>query len=158
MEIRHAFDVPESLTVPEGETMTEESHKEQCDINNILKRFTREEIEQHALNYAPQYGDVTGVDYESALNLVAECKSEFEHLPAETRAYFENDVKNYLEFVGNPANDQEAREMGLLYPGPERPTGVAAGEVPAPGPGPAESPAEAPTGAQAGQEQPPQGG
>jgi len=60
--------------------------------------------------------DIPAIDYHEALNIVADAESMFEELPSTIRAQFENDPHKFLEFVQDPNNLDEMRELGLAKP------------------------------------------
>lgn len=93
---------------------TKQSFKDECDINNIMARFKRTGVLDFAAKNEPRYGDCTGVDFAAAMNLVANANSMFQELPSHIRARFENDPYQFLNFVHDDRNMEEARELGLL--------------------------------------------
>lgn len=111
---------------------TRQSFKAECDINNIMSRFRKTGVLDFTSRYEAQYGDVTAVDFTAAMNTVAQARGMFFAMPAHIRDRFGNKPENFLAFVQNPANKDEARHLGLLKP-----------EVPAPIPAPAAAPAPA---------------
>ena len=78
------------------QTKTEQSHKDQTDMNYILKDYARTGIIKHAHENKGQYDDVSAVDFQTAQNIVADAKSMFESLPALTRKEFGQDVGRFL--------------------------------------------------------------
>ena len=135
--------IPKADTEVVGESMTEQHHTKHCDINNIIKRFKRDGVIEHVDQREPQYTDVSSCpDYHGALEIVRATEEMFSSLPAELRDKFRNDAGVYLEWINDPANAEEAIEMGLL-PGeqvstaPEAPISDApAADVPAAEPPP----------------------
>lgn len=101
-----------SISFPE-QGLTKQSHKDACDINQIMHRYIRLGNIDHVNQYAPQYGFATSLDFQAAVELVETADNMFSDLPAETRAYFYNDPANFLEFVQNPENAEKIRELGL---------------------------------------------
>ena len=114
-----------------GPGRTKQSFKAECDINNIMKRYQQSGVIQHLKEGEPQFVDATGYDYQSAMQIVAQARSMFEQLPAHTRARFENNPAKLLDFAHDPANIQEAVQMGLVDPKrlPEALQRVARGEA-----------------------------
>ena len=107
--------IPEADTVVVGESMTEQSHTKHCDIDNIVNRFTRTGVLDHVNQREPQYTDVSSCpDYHGALGVVRATEEMFASLPAELRDRFANDPGRYLEWINDPANAEEAVELGLL--------------------------------------------
>lgn len=112
------------------EGATHQSFKDECDINNIIKKYKRTGVLTHVTSAVGQYGDYSSVpDFHEAMNIVARAQQEFELLPAALRKRFANDPAQFLDFVGNEANLPEMRSLGLLNP-----------EVPAPNVAPLEAP------------------
>lgn len=96
-------------------SLTDQKFKDQCDINFIVNQYVKLgiPIPQEQVNY----GDLTDVkDYDEALMTVAQYKSAFESLPAVERERFHGDVREYLEFITNRDNLQEAYEKNYIDP------------------------------------------
>lgn len=100
----------------EGSGLTKQSFKDECDINKIMAKFQKTGAINHYAKYAPQYGVITQEDLQDALNVVADAETMFEELPAKLREKFQNDAGQFLEFVQNPNNLEEMRELGLAQP------------------------------------------
>ncbi len=92
---------------------TKQSFKDECDINKILKKFEKTGAIHHYATNAGNYGDTTQPQLHDALNIVANANTMFEELPATLRKKFNNDPGQFLEFVQNPKNLEEMRELGL---------------------------------------------
>lgn len=122
-----------------GPGRTKQAHKDECDINQILARYRKTGVLDFAQRHEPQYGDVTAIDFQAAMNTVANANSMFANLPAHMRARFHNSAPEFLAFVGDPENREEAEKLGLLKAKPE----VAEG-APAPLSEPEASPPEEP--------------
>lgn len=95
---------------------TKQSFKDECDINHIMARYQKTGVLDFAQKHAPQYGDCTGVEFQAGMQKIAQARSMFEELPSKLRLRFSNDPAEFLEFVQNPANREEAKELGLLKP------------------------------------------
>lgn len=95
-------------------SMTKQAHKEECDINSIMRKFQKTGALTHFAKHEGAYGFATSVDFTTACQIVAQGKSMFEELPSEIRGRFENDPAKFLEFVQNPENQEEMRELGLV--------------------------------------------
>lgn len=102
-------------TIDTGEGLTEQSHKQECDINYILKDYARTGFIKHANQNAGQYDDVTAVDFQSAMDTVANVKTMFENLPSGVRAEFNGRPEQFLEYVQNPANTEALAQRGILH-------------------------------------------
>lgn len=93
---------------------TEQAHAKDTDINYILKDYTRTGFIKHANRNQGRYDDVTGVDFQDAMNIIATANSMFENLPSQIRKRFNQNPAEFLDFVQNPANGTEMERMGIL--------------------------------------------
>ncbi len=104
----------ESGLACEEPSLAQQHYKEECDINTILQKFNITGLLPET-PLSPRYGDFSGVgDYHTALNRVIAAQDEFEALPAQIRARFENDPAKLIEFLGDETNRQEAEQLGLV--------------------------------------------
>ena len=93
---------------------TQQSFRDECDINNILRQFNVTG-QLPVGSVQPQYGDFSGItDYQSALNAVMAAQDSFLALPAKVRARFDNDPALFVEFASDEANKDEMKALGLL--------------------------------------------
>lgn len=117
VEIRRAYVQHGRVQFSSDEpSMTKQSFKDECDVNVIMKRFERTGILPTPIGGEPRYLDVSAVDYVEAMREVANARTLFEELPARLRDRFENDPQRMLEFLEDPKNVEEGRELGLLRP------------------------------------------
>ena len=91
---------------------TEQHHTNACDINLILAQFMDTGI-MPPTNTSPQYGDVSGHDFQEAQNQIALAKTLFEELPEHVRSRFENQPYKFLQFAQDENNYDQMVEMGL---------------------------------------------
>ena len=104
----------ESGLACEEPSLAQQHFKDECDINNILRQFNITGLLPEQ-TLSPRYGDFTGIsDYHTALNRVMAAQDEFDGLPAQIRARFDNDPANLIEFLENENNRPEAEELGLV--------------------------------------------
>lgn len=105
-------------TINTEPTMTQQQFKDECDINNIMKKFGNDPVAFQALTRpGGQYADFSHItDYQGMLDTVLEAQHAFESLPAPTRARFRNDPGNLLSFLQDEKNRDEAVSLGLLPP------------------------------------------
>ena len=107
----------ESGLACEEPSLAQQHFKEECDINTILQKFNITGLLPEA-PLSPRYGDFSGIgDYHTALNKVIAAQEEFEALPAQIRARFDNDPANLIEFLDDEKNRLEAEELGLVEKG-----------------------------------------
>lgn len=103
------------------EVITKQEFAEECSIDRIMARYTRGGELPSALKEA-LYGDFSeAVDFVQAQEIVLHARAQFEALDAKVREKFQNDPTRFLEFVGDPKNEDEARKLGLLNPPPAPP-------------------------------------
>ena len=93
---------------------TEQSHDRETDVNEIIKKHDKMGIITHVTRFEAKFGDMTGLDFKEAADLVANAKSQFELLPSDVRKRFENDPGQLLKFMEDPKNRDEAIELGLI--------------------------------------------
>lgn len=96
-------------------SLTQQHFKEETDINTIVERFgITGEIPTNVR--VPLEGDFSeGVlDYQSALNAVLQADNAFMQMPADIRARFHNNPAEFLEFVHDEANRDEAVKLGIV--------------------------------------------
>ena len=104
----------ESGVACEEPSLAQQHFKDECDINNILRQFNITGLLPES-TLSPRYGDFSGiVDYHTALNAVIAADSEFERLPAQLRARFNNDPEQLINFISDENNRSEAEQLGLV--------------------------------------------
>lgn len=101
----------------EDPSLAQQQFKEESDINTIVARFGISGIMPENFGM-PASADFTNAitSYHEALNMVRMADEEFQSLPAYLRERFANDPQNLMDFVENPANLAEARELKLAKP------------------------------------------
>lgn len=122
--IRSAFNYdPDSFsllngTAVEGESMAQQSFKEECDINVILRRFAvTGEMPDNVR--VPQYGDFEeSFDFMSAMNVIRDAQEAFAAMPSDVRDRFANDPARFVDFVNHEGNYEEAVKMGIAIKRP----------------------------------------
>lgn len=99
----------------EGESLTKQSFKDECDINVILAKYTKTGVLPDLIKQNPQYGDFsTAEDYQTSLNKVIFAETQFNSLSSRVRDRFHNDPVEFLNFVHDEKNLKEMKELGLL--------------------------------------------
>lgn len=117
---------------------TKSDAKDDCDINIIMKRYMRG-IEPPVSKRLMEYGDFTGVNtFQEAAEIIQQGYNAFDHQPVRIRNRFNNDLNQLLEFLQDPENHEEARQLGLLEPLPRIPDN---NDVPTPPSGETTTPA-----------------
>jgi phage internal scaffolding protein len=99
-----------------GDSLTEQSHKDACDLNIIVARAQHNPAVLLDKSLRPDvFRDFSeSLPFVEMFNKVCEAKSAFEDLPSDVRSKFRNDPANLIDFVSNPNNALEAHDLGLL--------------------------------------------
>lgn len=93
---------------------TEQSHKDLCDVNKIIKKYDKTGLISHVQKIEAKYGNLSGADFQQMQNKIAGAISMFNALPSEIRGTFDNSPATFLNFMDNPDNRNKAIEMGLI--------------------------------------------
>jgi phage internal scaffolding protein len=102
-----------SIDFKDEETLTQQHHKDEVDINNILRKFQKHGAIEHRNEYRGQYGFATSTTLQEAMDTVIRAETMFNDLPADVRSKFNQDAGQFLDFVQNPENAKELVKMGL---------------------------------------------
>lgn len=112
--IRSAFSPRERVRISfVGPGRTQQSAKDECDVNLIVKRFISTGVLPEGTFKSPYFGDVTGLDFRAMMDVIAEANVAFAAQPAEIRRRFANDPQEFVDFCTNPENSEELVKMGL---------------------------------------------
>lgn len=96
---------------------TEQHHKDNCEIDNILRKYDKTGLITHVNRATAEYGDFTLVnEYQESLNTVINAENAFMELPAHVRKKFGNDAGAFFEYATDPANKDGMVELGLATP------------------------------------------
>lgn len=108
-----------------GESKTDQSFKDECDVNKIMEKYKTIEnynavmALQNPGRAKPQFGDFANMpDYVSAQNAIVQAQIMFDVLPSNIRDRFQNDPAKFLAFMSDEANKDEAIKLGLCAPDP----------------------------------------
>lgn len=102
-----------------GPSLTKQSFKNECNINNIVARYKQTGVVNHQNPNKPIFGDATNiVSYTEAFNMVKNAEDAFMSLPAKVRKQFENDPAQFCDFAMNPENLRQMQEWGLAEKAP----------------------------------------
>lgn len=109
------------------EQITKQAHKQECDINYIMKQYQRTGILAHINTQQPIYGDLPDtIDYQESLNMIMRADETFASLPAVVRDHFNNDPAAFLAAFTDPDQAEKLQEFGLV----EKPAPKVAVEAP----------------------------
>lgn len=94
---------------------TKQEMKDECDINQILRRFQKTGMVNHLASGVPQFGDVSGVtDFRSAVERVEVARGFFDRLPSPIRKEFDNDPVAFVDAFSDAAQRPRLEELGLI--------------------------------------------
>lgn len=103
------------VTINEEPSMTDQAHKDSCDLNKIINKFLRTGLMTNVRQDQPTYGDFSDkTDYHDAIARVSKANDQFLELPASIRARFNNDPGELISFLNDEKNRSEAEELGLV--------------------------------------------
>jgi len=93
---------------------THQSFKEECDVNNVVKRFEKTGFLPNSRGPG-QFGDFSSnLDYREALQTVMDAQDMFEQVPAKIRREFDNDPAQFVAFCDDPDNEDQLIDWGLM--------------------------------------------
>lgn len=99
------------------EMVTKQSHKDECDIHNILRSYQQTGVIQHINDRSPIFDDLpSDLDYQASMNLMLDAQAAFAALPAKVRDHYHNDPARFLAAFQDPAQEDTLRGFGLLSP------------------------------------------
>lgn len=115
VKIRKPYDPSTKVVVEFNEpSKTQQNMRDECDINNILKKYNRSGLVTHVNEHASDYGDYSDYeDYQSSLNSLLDAQNAFAELPSSIRKQFNNDPGEFLDFVSRPENGEKMVDLGL---------------------------------------------
>lgn len=95
-------------------SMTEQSHKDEVDIQRIMRKFKKTGVLTHVAAHKGTYGDYASApDYQEAQNIIANAKSLFESVPSHIRSDMDNDPQKFVDFMQNEDNRDAIEAYGL---------------------------------------------
>jgi phage internal scaffolding protein len=104
-----------------GPGLAQQHFKDECDVNNILRKYQKTGLIDHVNRFQGDYADLSDVpDFQDSLNAVIDAQEAFMTLPSSIRKQFGNDPAAFLDFVHDPDNRDEMVKMGLA----KAPTGA----------------------------------
>jgi len=103
------------MTINDEPSLTQQQFKDECDINNIMKKYSSTREFQHLTSKVGQYADFTKLtSYQDMLHSVLAAQDAFASLPAEIRKRFRNDPGELLAFIQDDKNYDEALKLGIV--------------------------------------------
>lgn len=97
-----------------GKSLTEQSHKRECDMNIIVSKFKKTGQVSHLMRSLAEYQELATIDLHEAMNRVTRANEMFMELPSEIRKRFDNNPEKFYDFAIDEQNLAEMQKMGLL--------------------------------------------
>lgn len=100
--------------------LTDQSAKNQCDINVIMDNYSKTGMFSHLSQKEPHYIDNTQIpNLESAFEITKAATNAFYELPATIRKLMDNDPSKLETFISDPENADLLFKHGVLVKKPE---------------------------------------
>lgn len=80
-------------------TLTKQSFKHECNINNIINKFSETGQIPNINQLEKQYGFAPNIDLKTSLDMVKNLNEEFENLDPKIQQEFDNNPRNYAAFL-----------------------------------------------------------
>lgn len=102
------------MTINELPSKTDPSQADDCDINNIMRKFRKTGQVTHLNNANGFFADVSEMtNLHEAMIKAKNAEDAFLLYPADLRKKFNNNYANLVTFLNDPSNDEDAIELGL---------------------------------------------
>lgn len=96
-------------------SMTDQSFKKECDINNIVAKFKKTRDPSLLKQRQGVYADVSEYgDLSDAYMKVQNAEEAFATVPAALRAKLDNDPVKFIQYMNDPNNIEEAVQYGIM--------------------------------------------
>lgn len=102
-----------SETLKPQQKLTEQHHAIECDVNRIVAQ-AKQSGQLPGQDIKPVYGDISSDDFQTMQDTIAIVKSDFESLPADIRAEFNNQPEQLLEAMANPDQREHLTKIGIF--------------------------------------------
>lgn len=114
-------------------SLTEQHHKDSCDVNLIMARYQKTGLIDHVKKHGGDYGFCDGATFQEHMFAIRKANEMFHDLPSSAREYFDQKPEKFLDFVDSlpdgPEGTQQLVKLGLApesklpeKPGTEAPT------------------------------------
>lgn len=101
-------------TINNEVSRTDQSYKDDCDVNKIIARAMKTGQISHLSKYRGQYADVSQItDLQGAMEAVQKANEAFMTIPAQLRKRFGNDPQEFIKYLQDPSNIEESIQLGL---------------------------------------------
>lgn len=95
------------------ETKTQQQFRDEVDINTIVERFNATGEMPPTTQFPTETEFAEAFDFQKSMNVIVQARQSFMELPAKVRARFQNDPQQFMEFIHDGENIDEAIKLGL---------------------------------------------
>lgn len=92
---------------------TQQQFKEETDINTIVDKFLASGEMPPTTPFPTEQDFTETFDFQTSMNVMVKANESFMQLNAKARARFQNDPQQFMEFMHNAENQEEAIRLGL---------------------------------------------
>lgn len=118
LKIKGPYDpVDEVDTNTTGISMTQQQFKDECDINNILRRYSEYGTCDHVMRKEGRYvdcSDITAKTFQEHLDFMMDFEEHFDTLPEKVKEYFDDDPTMLMEYLADERHYDKLAELGVL--------------------------------------------
>jgi len=102
-------------SINEEKSLTQQQYKNDCDVNLIIAKYEQTGTLHHVDNAKRGvYMDLTQApSFEESLKVVMQAQNAFDEIPAQIRQRFGHDPQQFIDFLADEANTEEAIKLGL---------------------------------------------
>lgn len=116
--VKNIFSPRTRVVKQPGKGRAQQQFKDDCNINIIMKRYQKTGAIDHYAKYGQEYGQASPVTLHEAMNIITRAQTMFNELPSTVRNRFDNSPQDFLAFVQDGKNAEEAKALGIgLAPG-----------------------------------------
>lgn len=112
-EVKNMFSPRTVVISPKGVKKAKQEFKDDADLNSIMRKFQKTGAIDHFATHGLHYGEIGPADLQTAMNTVIKADQMFSELPSTVRNRFSNSPQDFLEFVQNPDNYEEALSLNI---------------------------------------------
>ena len=96
-----------------GPGKTQQSFKDECDINTIVERFGIAGELPPSMPFPQESEFMETFDFQTSMNVIRKAEESFMQLTGKQRARFNNSPQQFMEFMHDPENIHEMERLGL---------------------------------------------
>lgn len=103
------------LDCSDSPSLTKQEFRDECNINNIMKKYRTRGDLTHISSTIGEYGTFDqGEDLLHSRLILQNAEAAFIQLPSGLRRELDHEPANFVDWIKDPENEQRAFDMGLL--------------------------------------------